>query len=68
MKICTSKITLLSCHAHGMDKVIVPSESAPQELSNEWSCQYIAIILKFFGNFCVPPLALTNSVLNLQES
>jgi hypothetical protein len=35
---------------------MVPSESAPQELSNEWSCQYVLTILTFFGNFCVPPL------------
>jgi hypothetical protein len=35
---------------------MVPSESAPQELSNEWSCQYISTILKFLVNFYVPPL------------
>jgi hypothetical protein len=34
---------------------MVPSESA-QELSNEWSCQYVSTILNFSGNFCVPPL------------
>jgi hypothetical protein len=37
-------------------KLMVPSESAPQELSNEWSCQYFSIILNLLGNFCVPPL------------
>jgi hypothetical protein len=31
---------------------MVPSESAPQELSNEWSCQYVSKI----SNFCVLPL------------
>jgi hypothetical protein len=30
-------------------KLMVPSESALQELSSEWSCQYV-------GNFCVRPL------------
>jgi hypothetical protein len=35
---------------------MVPSESAPQELSNEWSCQYSSTILNFLVNFCVPPL------------
>jgi hypothetical protein len=34
---------------------MVPSESAPQELSNEWSCQYVSKILIFFI-FCVLPL------------
>jgi hypothetical protein len=38
-------------------KLMVPSEiSVPQELSNEWSCQYVSIILNFFGNFSVQPL------------
>jgi hypothetical protein len=37
-------------------KQMVPSESAPQELSKEWSCQYISTILHFLSNFCVPPL------------
>jgi hypothetical protein len=32
---------------------MVPSESAPQELSNEWSCQYVSTILNILGNFCV---------------
>jgi hypothetical protein len=33
---------------------MAPSESAPQELSNEWSCQYVLTILNFLGNFSVP--------------
>jgi hypothetical protein len=37
-------------------ELMVPPESAPQELSNEWSCRYVLIILNFLGNFCVPPL------------
>jgi hypothetical protein len=37
-------------------KQMVPSESAPQELSNEWSCEYVSTILNILGNFCVPPL------------
>jgi hypothetical protein len=38
-------------------KLIVPSESALQELSNEWSCQCGSPIVKCFGgNFCVLPL------------
>jgi hypothetical protein len=28
---------------------MVPSESAPQELSNEWSCQYVSTILSFLA-------------------
>jgi hypothetical protein len=28
---------------------MVPSESAPQELSNEWSCQYVSTILIFWA-------------------
>jgi hypothetical protein len=35
---------------------MVPSESDPQELSNEWSCLYVSTILNVLGNFCVPPL------------
>jgi hypothetical protein len=35
---------------------MVPSESAPQELSNEWSCQYFSTIL---DNFFIP-LALAD--------
>jgi hypothetical protein len=35
---------------------MVLSESAPQELSNEWSCQYVSIFLNLLGNFRVPPL------------
>jgi hypothetical protein len=26
---------------------MVPSESTPQELSNEWSCQYVSTIVNF---------------------
>jgi hypothetical protein len=37
-------------------KLMVPSESAPQELSNEWSCQYVSKILKYFGQFLCPTL------------
>jgi hypothetical protein len=33
-----------------------PSESPLQELSNEWSCQYVSTILNALGKFCVPPL------------
>jgi hypothetical protein len=36
-------------------KLMVASESVPQELSNEWSCQYVSTILNIFGNFCVLP-------------
>jgi hypothetical protein len=36
--------------------VHVPSESAPQRLSNEWSCQYVSTILIFWDNFCDLPL------------
>jgi hypothetical protein len=36
---------------------MVPSGSAPQELSNEWSCQYVSTILNVWGNYCVAPLA-----------
>jgi hypothetical protein len=28
-----------SLRNYWIEKLIVPSESAPQELSNEWSCQ-----------------------------
>jgi hypothetical protein len=34
----------------------IPSERAPQELSNEWSFWYFDYP-KFWGNFCLPPLA-----------
>jgi hypothetical protein len=34
-------------------KLMGPFESAPQELSNEWSCQYVPIILNVLDNFCV---------------
>jgi hypothetical protein len=38
---------------------MAPSESAPQELSNEWSHQYVSTqtILNILGNFCVVPVA-----------
>jgi hypothetical protein len=45
-----------------IEKLMVPSESAPQELSNEWSCQYVTTILNFWGNFYVPPFALVTEV------
>jgi hypothetical protein len=35
---------------------MVPSESAPQELSNEWSCQCVSTISNVLGNFRLPPL------------
>jgi hypothetical protein len=28
----------------------------PQELSNEWSCEYVSKIFQFLGNFYVLPL------------
>jgi hypothetical protein len=34
-------------------KLMVPSESAPLELSNEWSCQYVVTNFSFLGSFCV---------------
>jgi hypothetical protein len=34
---------------------MVTSESAPLELSNEWSCQYVLTVLNFGGNFGVLP-------------
>jgi hypothetical protein len=37
-------------------KLMAPSESTAQELSNEWSCQYLLTILNLFGDFCVPPI------------
>jgi hypothetical protein len=43
----------------GHEKLMIPSESAPQELSNEWPCQKVSI---FMGNFCVPPLGRQNSL------
>jgi hypothetical protein len=45
---------------------MVESESAPQELSNEWSCQYVLTILSFWHNFCVLPL-VTEVAINLHE-
>jgi hypothetical protein len=38
-----------------IEKLVVPLESAPQELSNEWLCQYVLTILRFWGNFFVRP-------------
>jgi hypothetical protein len=35
-------------------KVIVSSVSASQELSNEWSGQYVPTIFNILGNFCIP--------------
>jgi hypothetical protein len=37
------------------------NESALQELSIEWSCQYVSTILNLFGNFCVLPMATEES-------
>jgi hypothetical protein len=31
-----------------------PENRKPQELSNEWSCQYVKTILTILGNFCAP--------------
>jgi hypothetical protein len=57
----TARVSLLSGNITRVvflaGKVIVPSESDPQELSNEWSCQYVSTILNLLGNFCVPHLA-----------
>jgi hypothetical protein len=39
-----------------IEKLMVPSEIAPQELSNEWLSQYVLTIMHGFGNFFVPPL------------
>jgi hypothetical protein len=39
-----------------IEKLMVPSESAPQELSNEWSCHNVSTILYFFGQFLCPAL------------
>jgi hypothetical protein len=36
-----------------LERILVSSESAPQELSNEWSCQYILTILNFLGKFWI---------------
>jgi hypothetical protein len=45
---------------------LVPTESASQELSNEWSCQYVLTILNFLGNFCAPPL-VTEATITIQS-
>jgi hypothetical protein len=37
-------------------KLMVPSESAPQELSIEWSCQYVSTMLTCFGEYVCPAL------------
>jgi hypothetical protein len=39
-----------------IDELMVPSEGAHQELSNEWSRQYISTILYFWGKFLCPAL------------
>jgi hypothetical protein len=44
-----------------IEKLMVPSESASQELSNEWSCQYVSTILNVLANFFV--LALVTEVI-----
>jgi hypothetical protein len=38
-----------------IEKLMVLSDSAPQELSNEWSCQYVSTISNF-GQFLCPAL------------
>jgi hypothetical protein len=35
---------------------MLSSESVPQELSDEWSCQYVLTILNFWGQFLCPVL------------
>jgi hypothetical protein len=44
-----------------IEKLMVPSESATQDLSNEWSYQYVSTILNL-DNFCV--LHLVTEVTN----
>jgi hypothetical protein len=39
-----------------VEKLMVASESAHQELSNEWSCQYVSTVLNVLSNFCASPL------------
>jgi hypothetical protein len=39
-----------------IEKQMVPSESAPQELSNEWSCHLGFDNLRFFGKFLCPAI------------
>jgi hypothetical protein len=39
-----------------IEKLLIPSESAPQELYSEWSCQYVSTVLNILADFCVPPL------------
>jgi hypothetical protein len=39
-----------------IEKPMAPSESAPQDISNEWSCRYVLTILNFLSNFCILPL------------
>jgi hypothetical protein len=38
-----------------IEKLMVQSESALEELSNEWSCQNILTISNILDNLCVPP-------------
>jgi hypothetical protein len=52
----------LSCHLLGRRFFEKNSENGKvktngtQELSNEWSCQYVSTILNILGNFCFPAL------------
>jgi hypothetical protein len=44
-------------------KTMVPSESAPQELSTEeWPRQYGSTILNTLYNLCVPPLVTEDTI------
>jgi hypothetical protein len=45
---------------------MVPSKSAPQELFNEWSCQYVSIIFNSLGNFRVLLLVTEVTIAVLQ--
>jgi hypothetical protein len=45
---------------------MVPSESVPRELSNEWSCRYVLTTLNFLGYFCVLSLVTPSGVKELK--
>jgi hypothetical protein len=49
-------------------KLMVPSESYPQELSNEWLCQYVLNVLNVGGNFCFFALGDKNHHQSLKSS
>jgi hypothetical protein len=42
------------------EQLTAPSESVPQELSNEWSCQCVLTISNILGNFSPPPPLVTS--------